>query len=204
MLRSRLTESSRRCCSNYYTFFSWVTFYWCFFFFIYFCSSCPTSTDLCVEKTEFLRCNSPTHWPHGEEQQDGSAKPAVSLLSLVSFPLLVSSGQSLRGNSPLMGQLMSSAVSPCTQHSGPKFVTRCFLHIFFLFLHFCVPGLTYLCFYFSLYRVYLWRFFLVTSRDAVFNLWILSLLFPCLRSVIWLERLYRSGKNWGVYVWLWC
>lgn len=58
-------------------------------------------------------------------------------LSLSLLPPPLFPGQRLRGNYSLMGQLMSPAVSPCTQQSGPKLVKWWFLHIFVLFIHLC-------------------------------------------------------------------
>ncbi len=118
----------------------------------------------------FLRRISPTHRPHGKEQQGGRAKPAVSLSPspLASIPPLLFPGQRPRGNSPLMGQLMSSAVSPCAQHSGPKLVKRWFLHIFVLSFPFCYAS-NLSRFLFCHHVIYFWLTFFQSSSGKLFS-----------------------------------
>lgn len=148
-LRSRSTESSLS------LLFSLLLVCFCFgvlfvhilFFNVYiFYSSCPTSTDLCVEGTRgwLLRRNSPTHWPHAEEQQGARAKPAVSPFPSPPrvCPPLLFPGQTPRGNSPLMGQLMSSAVSPFTHNTVGQSLSNDGFCTFSFCLFICVMSLT--------------------------------------------------------------
>lgn len=132
----------------------------------------------------FLQCNSP---PTGLMRTNSKClSPPPPRL----FPPLLLPGQRHRGSFPLMGQFMSSAVSSCTQHSGPKLVKQRFLHI--LSFH--------LCFESNLSR------FSFLSSQFFFSSYFLSEILPLLFSLslfsnvtfVSFQRLYRSGKDWGV------
>lgn len=154
----------------------------------------------------FLQCISRNCWPHNKEKQGGRSKTAVTLL--------LPPSSSFPGHLEDLCSAGTINVLCCFtffhKDRGPKLVKQGFLHIlsFFCvcvcvcFLIVTYPGfyfvfMGFICVLISIGCLSGGYFLLVSPRKFCFYT------FCCLHFQTWpsFQRLYRSGKDWGSFLW---